>query len=86
MKNMPAFPISKILDYDYNTGKPIYEHYSGLTIREYFAIMTMQGFLAQGIPGRHNTIKELIPNAVEYADALIKELEKELNETKRKEQ
>ena len=56
---------------------------TGLTKREYFAGLAMQGLMVQSIAGRHNHNDE--PNnkyrakfAVDMADALLKQL----NETK----
>jgi len=53
----------------------------GLTKREHFAAMAMQGLCVQAIPGRHNTLvdmlNELPRKAVAMADALIEELSKE---------
>ena len=48
----------------------------GLTKREHFAAMAMQGFIAAGVngmPGRH----DLAMLSVEYAGALLAELDKE---------
>lgn len=63
-------------------------HAGGLTKREYFAAMAMQGLLAHGetvphrvIPhGKFQGLRELdldVHTAVEYADALIAALNKE---------
>lgn len=52
---------------------------TGLTKREYFAAMALQGLLAQGGIVYQSSVK----SAVEYADALIDELNKtKTNETK----
>lgn len=49
---------------------------TGLTKREYFAAMAMQGFLSN--PNSHSfSKKEFAISSVEMADALIKELNKE---------
>ena len=48
----------------------------GLTKREYFAAMAMQGLCANSIAGSHNKPSNLAIDAVIYADALLKELEK----------
>ena len=53
-------------------SKPV----SGLTKREYFAAMAMQGLCANSIAGSHNKPNNLAIDAVMYADALLKELEK----------
>ena len=47
----------------------------GLTKREHFAAMAMQGLMSAGVPGSHNRIPELIPEAIAAADALLKALE-----------
>jgi hypothetical protein len=65
-----------------NSEKPTYpivgiafdDNHKGLTKREYFAAMAMQGLLA-----RHNYLSDedvVSRNAVDYADALLAELEK----------
>ena len=48
----------------------------GLTKREYFAAMAMQGLCANSIAGSHNKPSNLAIDAVMYADALLKELDK----------
>jgi len=48
----------------------------GLTKREYFAAMAMQGLCANSIPGNHHKPETLCKDAVEYTNALIKELDK----------
>ncbi len=47
-------------------------HYSGLTKREYFAAMAMQGLLASG-----DYTQDIAHSSVECADALISELNKQ---------
>lgn len=51
-------------------------HY-GLSKREYFAAMAMQGICANSIPGSHHMSQATAMDAVDYADALIAELNKE---------
>jgi hypothetical protein len=46
----------------------------GLSKREYFAAMAMQGLCAFSIGGHHKTLEILSRDAVDYADALIKAL------------
>jgi len=46
----------------------------GLTKREYFAAMAMQGFIASGVMGHKMSFAE---RAVIHADALIAQLNKE---------
>lgn len=74
MKNEPAFP----LQFEYQNGGKDYVH--GLTKREYFAAMALQGLLSDKGPlfPDSQCNKELFATAsVKYADALIAELEKE---------
>ena len=47
----------------------------GLTKREYFAIMAMQGYLAGQSGGLYSGNK-IVQSSVEMADMLLKELEK----------
>lgn len=48
---------------------------AGLTKKEYFAAMAMQGMLADPHP---NSVKTIVHHAVTMADALIVELNKEV--------
>ena len=48
----------------------------GLTKREHFAALAMQGLCASSIPGNHHGFQNLAAEAVQYADALIAELHK----------
>lgn len=48
----------------------------GLTKREYFAAMAMQGLCANSIPGGHHHPEARAKEAVQNADALLAELEK----------
>lgn len=74
MKNadMPAMPISEEETDRVNDGITIY---TGLTKREHFAIVAMQGILAGDV---NNEIyeKDVVEMAVSHADALLAELEK----------
>ena len=67
MKNadMPAFPVEETCNSESLSF--------GLTKREYFAAMAMQGFLSQN---EYITPEGLAFAAIEQADALLKELEK----------
>ena len=47
----------------------------GLTKREYFAGLAMQGLCALSIIGSHRIPINLIKEAIEYADELLKQLE-----------
>lgn len=48
----------------------------GVTKREYFAAMAMQGMLSNSIPGSHHHTPRLVKESVATADALLVELEK----------
>ena len=61
--------------YDPTNGQVFYGN-DGLTKREYFAAMAMQGLCANSITGSHNKPSNLAIDAVMYADALLKELDK----------
>ena len=70
----PAMPIV-INEYNYETLKPVpLGTLSGLTKREYFAAMAIQGLCTHS--GDYHTPENLASDAVMYADALLKELEK----------
>jgi hypothetical protein len=75
--NEPASPkiASEILD---NNLVNIYSS-NGLTIRQHFAAMAMQGLLACPEPDPNNplSLKEFAAAAVKCADALIAELNRE---------
>lgn len=64
MKDSPAFPG--------NSARPPKE-VRGLTKREYFVGLAMQGLLAASFTGA----EDVALSAIQYTDALIKELEKE---------
>jgi hypothetical protein len=71
--NRPAFPLAtEELSDRHQNGIDI-EH--GLTKREYFAGMALQGLLSN--PERVGSIKEATKAAIWFADALIAELEKD---------
>ncbi len=77
MKNgdMPAMP-GKFSE-DVGGNVPVWHVASGLTKRELFAAMAMQGLLASPVYGPDPiSFPETAPLAVAYADALIAELEK----------
>ncbi len=66
-KELPAFA---------NPGSDQGPGSSGLTKREYFAAMAMQGLCANSIPGSQHMTKNLVQEAIEYADELLKQLER----------
>lgn len=53
------------------------EDFFGLTKREYFAALAMQGICGDGVPRDHHSFKNTAIEAIAYADALITELSKE---------
>ncbi|MEL4399079.1 hypothetical protein AAEJ42_02205 [Shewanella algae] len=75
MKNsdMPAMPV---IDWDIKDGKAVqFTSSEGLTKREHFAAMAMQGLLTCTMD-TDCSIPELCADAVSAADALLKELER----------
>ena len=64
--NKPAMPVKIKSAFNYCV-------YLGLTKREYFAAMAMQGLIAQGGYDRFDNLAE---DAVNQADALLERLEK----------
>jgi hypothetical protein len=75
-KNEPAFPID--VPASYGTERTIH---TGVTKREYFAALILQGLSVPCIPGPHNTndgqeIAHKTYMAVKLADALLEELGK----------
>ena len=68
----PAYP-NQPLD---GSGMPRAEHAPGLTKRELFAAMAMQGLCANETWELNHVPKQTASDAVEYADALLKELAK----------
>jgi hypothetical protein len=71
MKDDPAFP----LQFNHKTTGEGF--FVGLTKRELFAMAAMQGLVSTVTIGREEYAKMLCGTAVEYADALLAELEKE---------
>lgn len=67
MKN-GAKPINPILDWNEVKADSI-----GLTKREYFAGLAMQGLLSN--PNNSNSVNEITLKAVIYSDKLLKQLE-----------
>lgn len=64
---LPAFPWGDVT----NGGVS-----GGLTKRELFAAMAMQGMCANSVPGNHHIPSNLAKEAVWQADELLKELAK----------
>lgn len=50
--------------------------FGGLTKREYFAALAMQGLCANSIAGSHHIPEKLVADAICFADELLKQLEK----------
>ena len=72
--DMPAMPLTnEQIDAIERGGE-----YFGLTKREHFAAMAMQGILTNKMyePPRRNKFKEMAEDAAAMADALLGELEK----------
>jgi len=74
--DMPAMPLSAGAMEAMEEGWG--DKYSGLTKREHFAAMAMQGIIASGnLRGKREGLSEGVSRvAIEYADALLAELEK----------
>lgn len=71
--NDSAFPTPS----DYRSdGALIVYATPGLSKREYFAAMAMQGICGDGIPGSHHQPAVTARDAVAQADALLAELDK----------
>lgn len=71
-KDNPAFPAKKQM-HDSEGNYLFTDSYSGMSLREYFAGLAMQGFCSDG-----STRTDIIPSlSVGIADALIAELNKE---------
>lgn len=66
-----AFPVAYPVDGNWTKEPP--DSFKGLTKREYFAAMAMQGFISEGGYQNAQVIASL---SVQAADALIKEIEK----------
>lgn len=72
-----AFPMNELRVYGPNPGEPICTHY-GLTKREYFAGVALQGLLAEGSQiTEADSIAGYAHDAVRFADALLAALNAE---------
>ena len=70
--DLPAMPVEH-MDYMHIKDKP---YCNGLTKREYFAALAMQGILANGTQRIHGDMYQFLAHvAVKQADTLLKELE-----------
>ena len=67
--------ITRANDLAYHVKKVDTINYTGLTKREYFAAMAMQGIIANK-DGLDIKIERIVESAVDTADALIEELNK----------
>jgi hypothetical protein len=83
MKTNPNEPINPTIWDDRNKPEIIRDN-DGLTKREYFAAMTMQGYLASVSSDVIEKPEYAAFHAVKYADALINELNKNDENTKAK--
>lgn len=68
---MPAMPESIAI----NPDSEVYYRNAGLTKREYFAGLAMQGILAAQQPNQCYLLSDTAKAAVEQTDALLKALE-----------
>lgn len=74
--NEPAIPLPVTIG---TSDDIIHSRYEGLTIRQHFAAMAMQGLMANPncIDGKGGgTIQWVVKGSVDFADALIIELNK----------
>jgi hypothetical protein len=72
MKDEPAFPIL-----EHGIGGESFVLTPGLTKRELFAAMAMQGLARGAVIENEDSIKNHARRSVRYADALLSELQKE---------
>lgn len=70
--NECAFPLQT----EFRSDGALYAFAPGLTKREHFAAMAMQGICGDGIPGSHHHPVQTARDAVAQADALLAELAK----------
>jgi len=70
-------PINPATEIEYSNGEATPKNTLGLTKREYFASLAMQGVLANG-QSRNTTPSEVAEYAVYMADVLIEQLNKEI--------
>lgn len=70
----PAYPCDSVI---YEAGKTnsLVSH-NGLTKREMFVMAAMQGLCANSVPGEQHRPKMLIAEAIDMADELLKQLDK----------
>tara|TARA_R110000744_G_scaffold174300_1_gene293115 strand:+ start:323 stop:565 length:243 start_codon:yes stop_codon:yes gene_type:complete len=76
--DMPAMPLTKVTEEsEYNGCKYVEskEGFEGLTKREHFAGLAMQGFIAAGVHGMPDSTI-VARRACAYADMLLAELSK----------
>jgi len=66
----PAFPIS--LTAWQADKKDVHVPHKGMTLRDYFAAMAMQGMLAYGDEGDYYTGEDIPVNAYKKADAMLR--------------
>lgn len=71
--NLSAFPISKEDANEYSEELPIN---TGLTKREYFAAMAMQGILASCFKSFNPNPQDVAEDSIIFADALLTALNK----------
>lgn len=71
-----AFPVSLEFQYESNPGKRFTLTYGGMSRREYFAAMAMQGMMTN-IDCSYFSSDSIAKAAVQHADALIEALNKD---------
>jgi len=76
MKTEPNEPITPVAspNHDGNGGVFYRSDYNGLTKREHFAGLAMQGLIANAISGHLGNSSEGVTLAIQWADDLIAEL------------
>lgn len=71
LENPPAFPCQEMRETAFS-GQSFIEHYSGMTLRDYFAAAALQGLCARGE-------RDVALKAYYYADAMLKERQNQIN-------
>lgn len=72
-REQPAFPVNEEITDRIDNGAKIY---SGLSKREYFAGLAMQGLLSSPNVGYLTTSDKMIKDSISLADKLLAELSK----------
>lgn len=72
--DQPAFPDTMRAAEESIINQTPYQLPTGLTIREHFAAMAMQGFCALGVPPKDYEVV-MVKESLKIADELLKQLE-----------